>query len=996
MTISFSASPIHRQLLLLTAAIGLSVPAAAQSSSEKAVEAEIDFARGLAKEWAFVDMAESVLNNVAEKGVSGRMESELELVRCDVYYIGAKASTDPTRRNELFEQAMSAYEDYVTANMGADNRIDAQRTMVELASFYARSLDISLEEAVGEEAEALRERKVAVLEKSVRLCEELIEEIDATDPMTPALKTKRDVLMLDKAGLYAHISSATPDDAFFSEQAIETYSELIFDVGEGTEIALRANAGIGDVYASTGFPEEARDFYIGVINSVIPIDPDKREEMLEWSKLPLDIKQKRFLYVELVIPGVQSTSRELGELEGAITAGLFFYNLYRQEGFSLSVLGNSAMLEFASTLVDAGGFIGGDLGEGSARWFATEAEMREEVKSRRQQRDSITFALDLAKQIASDNPGTEAARKGGELIASINERPGIEIPPAQLLQAADAKRAGENYEEALAGYRELLTRLDALDPADRVEFGAKVYNGMGLTLRRQDRQLEAAMAFREALLNWRDDDFNRSNARGYQNTIKAWARGLGIDNQDDVAALIREAENFVIAFDEEGSADEIIFNRGEARRSDRDWDGAIAEYEQIKPEDGFYELAQIQIGLCKLSNKDLRGARGAFDDYLTGRAKDPKFTPTSPLEEARRSQALSRAEFYRAYIDHVIANGRYRKSEGADDSGFAKVIEELKDYGTTYGNAGKFVIRAQSILADSYAKSGDAASAAAIVAEMVASSPDAPETASASIDLYLALNARRDRMEAAGVPDPNAYQKVTGEMAKALEFANGITPSPEFKNLRAESKLWLELQEWQKAKSPLERMASRFKDDAEYGRTVATQVTPDLAECLVELGEMEVAKNLLAPLIVGEDAPLKSRRPTLLLSRAMLGSVNGGGGGERVTATRGAGGTEEEFQFITGRLNTFAMSGDKWWACDWYEAKFMSIYAYYVWGLQDDRKAASAKRIMDEVVVTLENDVQFSVVEENCSGEETEPALRARLGNGVLAARYRWLYEQTR
>ena len=159
---------------------------------------------------------------------------------------------------------------------------------------------------------------------------------------------------------------------------------------------------------------------------------------------------------------------------------------------------------------------------------------------------------------------------------------------------------------------------------------------------------------------------------------------------------------------------------------------------------------------------------------------------------------------------------------------------------------------------------------------------------------------------------------------------------------------------------------------------------------------MEAAKNLLAPLIVGEDAVLKSRRPTLLLSRAMLGSVNGGGAGERVTATRGAGGTEEEFQFITGRLNTFAMSGDKWFACDWYEAKFMSIYAYYVWGLQDDRKAASAKRIMDEVVVTLENDLQFSVVEENCSGEETEPALRARLGNGVLAARYRWLYEQTR
>lgn len=994
MTISFSARPLPRQLVLLTAALGFALPAAAQSGSDKAVEAEINFARGLAKEWAFVDMAQSVLEDVGQASLSDRMQSELELVRCDIYFIGAKASTDPAQRNELFEQSLTAYEEYVDTNQAADNRLDAQRTMVELAGVYARSLDISLEQAVGEEAAALRTRKVEVLEKSVRLCEGLIEEIDATDPMTPEMKTKRDVLMLDKAGLYARISGATPDDAFFSEQAIETYSELIFDVGEGTEIALRANAGIGDVYSSMGMPEEAREFYLGVINSVIPIDPDEREEMLEWSKIPLDIKQKRFLYVELVIPGVQSTSRDLGELETAITAGLFFYNLHRQEGFSLSVLGNSAMLEFASTLVDAGGFIGGDLGQGEARWFATEAEMREAVKARRLQRDSVTFALDLAKQIASENPGTEAARKGGELIASINERPGIQIPPAQLLQAADAKRAGENYDEALAGYWELLVRLDALDPADRVEFGAKVYNGLGLTLRRQDRQLEAAMAFREALLNWRDDEFNRSNARGYQNTIKAWARGLGIDGQDDVAAVIREAENFVIQFDNEGSADEIIFNRGEERRSARDWEGAIAEYQQIQPTDGFFELALIQIGLCKLSNKDLGGARKSFDDYLTGRATDPKFSPTSPLEEARRSQALSRAEFYRAYIDHVIANGRYRKSEGSDDSGFAKVIEELRDYGTTYGNAGKFVIRAQSMLADSYAKSGDAASAAAIVSGMVESNPDAPETASASIDLYLALKARRDRMktsENAGTP---AFQQITREMADSLKVANGITPSPEFKNLRAESKLWLELQEWSNAKDPLSSLASRFQGDEEYGKTVINQVTPDLSECLIQLGEVIAAKDLLAPLVVGTDAPLKSRRPTLLLASAMLGSISDQNG--RVTASPGAGGTDEEFDFITGRLNTFAQSGDKWFACDWYESKFMSIYAYHVWGLQDDRKAASAKRIMDDVVLTLENDLQFAVVDEYCSGEEIEPALRARLGNGALSARYRWLYQQTR
>ena len=126
----------------------------------------------------------------------------------------------------------------------------------------------------------------------------------------------------------------------------------------------------------------------------------------------------------------------------------------------------------------------------------------------------------------------------------------------------------------------------------------------------------------------------------------------------------------------------------------------------------------------------------------------------------------------------------------------------------------------------------------------------------------------------------------------------------------------------------------------------------------------------------------------------MLGTVTGNSG--RVSATPGAGGDDAEFEFITGRLNSFAMSGDKWVACDWYESKFMSIYAYHVWGKQDDRKLASAKRIMDDVVLFLDNDLQFSLVDEYCSSEETEAVMRARLGQGALAARYRWLYEQTR
>ena len=95
------------------------------------------------------------------------MSAELELVRCDIFGIGAKASTDPIRRNALFEQAIDAYLSYIEGNPYADNRGDAEKSLIDLASVYARSIDIALEDAVGDEAKALRDTKLGVLEKAV-------------------------------------------------------------------------------------------------------------------------------------------------------------------------------------------------------------------------------------------------------------------------------------------------------------------------------------------------------------------------------------------------------------------------------------------------------------------------------------------------------------------------------------------------------------------------------------------------------------------------------------------------------------------------------------------------------------------------------------------------------------------------------------------------------------------------------------------------------------
>ena len=156
---------------------------------------------------------------------------------------------------------------------------------------------------------------------------------------------------------------------------------------------------------------------------------------------------------------------------------------------------------------------------------------------------------------------------------------------------------------------------------------------------------------------------------------------------------------------------------------------------------------------------------------------------------------------------------------------------------------------------------------------------------------------------------------------------------------------------------------------------------------MVLLGEVAEAKDLLSPLVVGEGAPLRSRRPTIILGRAILGDITGGG--SRVQQTPRRRGTDEEFRFLTRRFDTFAKSATSGARASGKQAKFMSIYAYYVWGQSNDLKLATAKKVMDDVLLFLENDRQFSTVDENCSDEEGDAAFRDRLGAGVLAARYR-------
>jgi len=1004
MTLHLTSLVRSRSALATALAVACVAPASAQKMTDAAVEAEIEFARGLASDWTFVDLAQGVLDRVSESGPSAEMSEDLALARCELYAVGARRLREPSEINALLEEGINAYQSYIESNQGASNREEAERGLVTLSLVYARSIDNALEEAIGEEADAMKERKVDVLTDAISRTEGLIDAKDTGD-LSEAEQVEVWDLKLRKAEMYTEIAKTTGDE-YFTAEAIRAYEDLSLDAGSGREIGLRATIGLGDVYLLKGEPLTAYDYYSGTVELVFPSNPQRRAQ-LGFDDMPRGILELRFTYVELGTQGIQAAAREAGLYEEAIDYAMFMYNLYRRFGFDLSVEGHDALLEVAQTLLDVGGYVGGDAADGEAKWYATEEEMRAEVRGRRNRASAVEFALDLVNQVSETTARPSTKIRAGKLLESINSRPDVEISASALFEAAQAKYVGQEYEAALESYYAVLDRLPSVDPAERIKFAAGAYNGIGNTLRRMDRQMEAALSYRQALEDARDPEYNARNANGYLAAMRSWGRAdEAASDENRFKAMMTDAQERALEFSDDSNPDLIRLTQARTLRSDDDFDGAINKYGEIAKDSDYYDVAQMEIGQTMYMAEQFGPAFNHLKGYVDY-ANDPANAVESRAAQDNRYGALSNATYLLGVLTQARASGAYKRyvaarKEGGDadpsrhEQFYGEVIDVLGEFPTRFGDS-NYVLPVQKMLADAHAKLGQGEEAKAIVQKMREVAPDSRETAAAAMDVYFVYRDQRESMDEAGDADPAEVEAVTRNMAEALELANGIVAKPQYAYLDREADLWIELGEYQKAKGKLEAVVAEYADDEKYGENVKKFGIPNLAEVLLMEGDREAAKALLAPLVIGEDALLSTVRPTLLLCRAVFGEVTGSG--TRVQIEPGAGGTEEEMQFLVDRLETFASSADsKGEFCTYHARKFDVIFAYYVWQQTSDTKIGSAKRVMDNyVAVKLLGDTQFTIVDEACSNEErTEAEMVEQYGGDVLASRFRWLYTRVK
>ena len=963
--------------------LAAAAPTAPLEKSQAQIADDIAFAKGLAKEWGFVDLAGEVIRTIEKEGVGATTAERLGVVKCEIFAQGAMSERDREKRNELFEQALSAYDDFLTQNPNSPAAPEARSGFVTMSVAYATALEIAMEEALGEQAESLRNRRREVLLAANDLTRDLIGEIEASLSENESEGLRRELvnMMIQRAKINLEIGKSSEEGAYSFEEAKKLLESVTFIAGDGSPGALRAYDMIGQVNAAEQKWEEAAIFFEAVVNSAIPLD------LYEWQTLVKDFelsqadKEQRWLFVELSTKGLVEALLSDGNVEGATGFAMHLYNTQRREGFEFSTqLGYPSLLAAARTLLDAGGVLGGNLNRGEARWYETvEAAADAGHKNPRNRISGTDLALRIAQQVVSENQGNVLRIQGQKLIADITSRPGIEVDPEILYEAAEGKYFAEENEAALDSFKLVLAALEGKDKATRIEIGPKTFLRMGRIYLRMDRTFEAAMAFREGCTTYVGDPENDAfNAQGYYRAMQ----DLTSRAPDDASlkALYLEAENLAADLSTRDQ-NEIWFDKGERARRNKDWETAISAYEQVNKAGNDYEKALVWIAVSKYrSGKRDEGYR-AMVDYLENYVTDSTNT-VQGAKEIKRGEATATAGFYRCF--HEFASKQYDQ-----------VLSSSSDYNERFPDQTSYAPLVLRMVSVSHAEKGDMDAAKAALQTIMSDYPENGVIATLGIELYKKLGSRRKGLEAGSEEDLDLAR----EMALLMQLGNKFASSPSFPNLRAEARHWIELGDWTTAVPVLETIASSFGSDEKVSKEMLTYVLPDLAHGYLELREVPKAYAILTDLIANEGRK-PSKRTLLDYTRAVIGWVQGSA--SNIEEVPGAGQTKEDYSDATDKLNALANSVDMKWTCEWYELKFHLAYGYYKWataegGPKDSKKKDAAKRQLSALVQQLGNDFkgQSGVpgVNETCEGEAD---YAGRLGEDVLRRRMVWLWQKVK
>jgi len=643
------------------------------------------------------------------------------------------------------------------------------------------------------------------------------------------------------------------------------------------------------------------------------------------------------------------------------------HDSWKREGFTLSPDGHLALLAVSHALLECGGWVGGRIGQEDLRWFETEEAMREAgFSGSRNTRRAADLAFSLALHVDRENRGNLLQRYAQRHLTEIRDRADVELSPEVLFDIARTEYEAGRYLQARVALKDVLRAIDPDDEATKRYLVPRVLYYLGQTLQGMDRPLEAAMVFQEAVTTWQGDpEYDERNARCFYETMGGLLRAAPDDER--IRDLWLEAENVVIIVPST-DVDDILWRQAERLFSERRYEEARAKYLKLDEEHVSHERALVKAALCLYRLSDVEQARVEFARYLEEILPRLQARPTSPAKVQARQMARAQSVFYLGRIAWSKAD-------------YERVVELYTDFERRFPKQTSYSPSALKMLLQSHMGLRNGDEARKILARMREKFPDDRATGVAALHIYTL--AKTELAAAERAEDAEQALELKREMADCLGLANEIDPDPGFANLRRESTLWIELEEWKRAETVLRRTLVIFGDDPDAENEKYVQ--PDLGLCLLRQKRLAEALEVLDSLFPDPDDPEDTRKPSAEVTERWCRAVCGWleGDAEEIVVVPGVGDAaalekaSERWLMLTNQERDRGNA----WEKPWYERKLDLLYCWYRWGQVDSSRRESCKRLVADF-----RDYAgplFEHVRDACEDE-------------VLQRRFQWLWERVR
>ncbi|MHC4375068.1 MAG: tetratricopeptide repeat protein [Planctomycetota bacterium] len=927
------------------------------AATEDDVQEDIAFARGLARDWQFVDLAQRVLDDVSGRDLGGDERRELDLVRCEVVAEAARYEPDPARREGLYTEALDAYENFLSSNPDATG---AASDYISLGRSYAFVQGLSLENAAGAERERITEALASRLESIQERAGDLALELDSRrSELSVSELGQLWNVQLARCEMLVSLAETTGERGWLST-AEPILEELPYETGLDSRPGLQAFTLLGDIYALRGDHSDAGDLFDYVIDTTIPVDremwEDKKQDLPQANQLAC------WYFVQLVTPRLLNARSNAGQQQAVANAALHLINTLNNEGYSPSSQGYLAMIESARALLSLGGYVGGSLAAGELSWYPTLEELQDAGVRKNQQRSVVDLALSLGNRVNRENQGNSLQVRAQELMAEVIDTPGVEVSSEMLFEAAQGAYNGRKFEEAITGLRRTIAALS--DDAERQLMMPKLLYHLGRSMSYLGRDTEAAMAFAEATSVWAgDEEYDSLNAQAYLSVAQRLQRANKDDAQYEV--LLSEAEAMYGALSEDGDTGSIAYRQAMKLMERGQFAEARAKFKEVGTDAPKYERAVVKAAVCskELGNTDV--AKRELTDYTEKFVTRPE-NQLGSRDGARKSVRQSaQAEAYFTLGDIEREAGEWSTAIAIyrtlpDDFPTQKSLATVSLYHCVNGSA----------------EIGRLDDADSFLERMIEQYPQDKYTGQAAGQLY---NAYAGRFSSAveGSAERLDYGR---RAANALSLSNRLADDPSFPRLRDEAKLWLDAEQWETAEGILVELIAKYENDKDRARNIEKQVKPWLGEALMGQRRMEEAYLVLDPLVPlfdDKETDLKPAQETVVLfCKSVAGWVEGDPANPTVVPGRGG---DDAFEKAGPWWRKLSGTEDNY-SCPWYEFEFQRAFTYWQWSKVNTSKSDYAQSL----VRTMRTDTEgFALIEETC-------------GEDRLRRLYQWLAGQQR